>query len=88
MKLGNKILIVALGAVAATAVTALLIQRSVIRRQGIEMIRADMRDSIVQAQNVRQSVATLNQSGAINMKKLLVEMRQNGDLASSAADAR
>jgi hypothetical protein len=59
MVLGTKIVIVAVGSVFITASAGLLIERSVIRKQGIEMTRDTMRATILGAENTRRSVSTM-----------------------------
>ncbi len=63
MVLGTRILLVSLASIAITTLTGLTIQRAVIRRQGIEMIRDTMRATLLSAENNRQSV-----SGMRNLK--------------------
>jgi methyl-accepting chemotaxis protein len=59
MVLGTKIVTVAVGSVCVTATAGLLIQRSVIRRQGTELIRDTMRATIRSAENTRRSVSAM-----------------------------
>lgn len=63
MVLRTRILAVAIGSVAATALTGLLVQRSVIRRQGIEMIHDTMREAVLSAENARQATAAMRAAG-------------------------
>ena len=62
MVLGTKIVAIAVGAVMATAAAGLIIQRSVIRNQGIGMIRDTMRATILSAENARRSVSNMRSS--------------------------
>lgn len=75
MKLGTKIMAASLGAVFISAVVGVLIQRSVIRNQGIELTRNTMRGAVVEAENVRASIAKLNQNKAFDTAKLLQELK-------------
>jgi len=59
MVLGTKIVLVAVGSVFVTAAAGLLIQRSVIRRQGIEQTRDTMRVTILDAENIRRSMSAM-----------------------------
>ncbi len=84
MKLGSKIILAALGAVVVSVAVALFIQRKVIRDQGINMTRDTMRVAILQAENTRESIATLNRVGAFDRDHLIAEFKKSGDLRSSA----
>ena len=84
MKLGSKIILAALGAVIVSVVVALIIQRKVIRDQGISMTRDTMRVAILQAENTRESISALNRAGAFDRDALLAEFKKSGDLRSSA----
>jgi methyl-accepting chemotaxis protein len=84
MKLGSKIILAALGAVVVSVVVALIIQRKVIRHQGISMTRDTMRVAILQAENTRESISALNRAGAFDRDTLIAEFKKSGDLRSSA----
>ncbi len=84
MKLGTKIIVASIGAVCLATVTGLVIQRNVIRQQGIILTRNTMRSALLQAENVRESISTLNQQKVFNDAKLLAEARQARDLRSTA----
>lgn len=79
MVLRTKILAIAIGAVAATATTGLLIQRSVIRRQGIEMVRDTMRTALLGAENARWAVSALRTAGTFDETKLAADVKQAPD---------
>jgi methyl-accepting chemotaxis protein len=83
MNIGNKIIIGALGAVLGSVVVGLVVQRAVIRNQGITLTEGTMRVAILQAENTRESISALNRAGAFDQKALLEEFKQNGDLRSS-----
>jgi hypothetical protein len=70
MVLGTKIVLVAVGSVFVTAAAGLLIQRSVIRRQGIELIRDTMRATILNAEDTRQSFSAMRRAGMFDDAKL------------------
>jgi methyl-accepting chemotaxis protein len=59
-----KLISISLAAVLATATTCLLVQRSIIRQQGIELTRGAMRGVLLSAENVRQSVSAMREQGA------------------------
>jgi methyl-accepting chemotaxis protein len=71
MKIGTKILIAAIAAVGITTGVGLFIQRNVIRDQGIQLTRNQMRGAIIEAENVRASIAKLNTDGAFDLPGLL-----------------
>lgn len=80
MKLGNKIMAAGIGAVLVATIVGLIIQRYSIREQGIELTRNTMRSAILEAENVRSSIAQLNQNNAFDKIKLLDELKSSSDL--------
>jgi methyl-accepting chemotaxis protein len=83
MKLGTKVLLAAISAVVVTAIVGVLIQRSVIRDQGINSIRSTMKGAIIEAENVRTTVAEFNTKRAFNMDALLKEAQQASSIQST-----
>ena len=83
MKLGNKILAIALGSIAVSIVASLFVQNHVIHQQGIDLTRGTMRAAIIEAEEVRATISNLGTSGAFDRPKLLAEYRQSGDLRGS-----
>ena len=83
MTLGTKIITAALGAVAASVFVGLVVQRHVIRNQGIELTHDTMRAVLIEAENVRQSVSDLNQQKAFDRPALIQEYKKSGNLRSS-----
>jgi methyl-accepting chemotaxis protein len=81
MLLGTKIVVVAVGSILVTATSGLLIQRSVIRRQGIEEMRDTMRVAILSAENARRSVSAMRGARMFDDAKLKAD-------AAGAADYR
>jgi methyl-accepting chemotaxis protein len=73
MVLGTKIVVVAVGSVFVTATAGLLIQRSLIRRQGIELVRDTMRATILGAENTRRSVSAMRSARIFDDAKLKAE---------------
>jgi hypothetical protein len=84
MKLGTKIVAIAVGSIFFTAAAGLLIQRSVIRNEGIEGTHATMRAMILGAENTRQSVSALRAAGAFDDSKLLAELKTTSDYRQSS----
>jgi methyl-accepting chemotaxis protein len=74
MKLGTKIVVLAVGSLFVTAAAALLIERSVIRRQGIEQIRDTMRATILSAESTRGEVAAMRGARIFDDGKLKAEV--------------
>jgi hypothetical protein len=71
--------IAAVGSVFATAAAGLLIQRSVIRGQGIEMTRDTMRATILGAENTRRSISAMRGARVFDDAALQAEIKGAGD---------
>lgn len=76
MKLGTKVLVAAISAVLLTASIGIWIQRSVIRKQGIEAIEHTMKGAILEAENVRTTIAQFNTQNAFHTEALLKEAQK------------
>ncbi len=83
MQLGTKIILAALGAVALSVGVGLVVQRHVIRTQGIEATRSTMQSVVLEAENVRESISALNKHHAFDRETLVREYKQSGDLRGS-----
>jgi methyl-accepting chemotaxis protein len=83
MKLGSKIVSIALAAISVSVLAGLVVQSRVIRDQGVTLTRETMRAAIVEAENVRGTISHLNVNGAFDREKLLAEYRRSGDLRGS-----
>ncbi len=83
MKLGNKIISIALAGITVSVVAGLFVQSKVIRDQGIDLTRETMRAAIIEAENVRGTISKLGSAGAFDRPKLLAEYRKSGDLRGS-----
>ena len=81
MKLGTKIISAAIGAIAISVLVGLIVQRQVIRSQGIELTHNTMRAAVLEAENVRASISALNDS--FDKTKLVAEYKKSGDLRGS-----
>jgi methyl-accepting chemotaxis protein len=68
-------------------VVALLVQRSALRRQGIEGAIANMRSAVVEAESVRESVSALQRRGAFDQTRLKAELGTARDLRSTTVYA-
>jgi methyl-accepting chemotaxis protein len=83
VELGRKIVAIAVGSIFATAAAGLLIQRSVIRQEGIAMTRDSMRVALISAENTRKSVSAMRVAGSFDDAKLLANLRTNTDFRQS-----
>jgi hypothetical protein len=63
MRFRWKITFAIVAVAAVTAISGLLVQRSVIRQQGTELILGQMRAAVIEAENVRSSIAALRNAG-------------------------
>jgi methyl-accepting chemotaxis protein len=70
VELGKKIVFITVGSVFLTAAAGLIIQRSVIRQEGINLTRDTMRVALVSAENTRQSVSAMRTAGVFDDAKL------------------
>jgi methyl-accepting chemotaxis protein len=84
MVLGTKIVLTAVGSVFITATAGLLIQRSVIRSQGVELIRDSMRSTILGAENTRQSVSAMRRANVFDDTRLKAEASGVSDYRQTA----
>lgn len=83
MTLSSKIIAGTLFGIAISVCASLLVQRAIIRNQGIELTRNIMRTAVVEAEHVRESISSLNRRNAFNQEALLAEYKQSGDLRGS-----
>ncbi|CAM2822887.1 methyl-accepting chemotaxis protein [Rariglobus hedericola] len=84
MKLGTKIVLIAILAIVTSVGAGLYVQSHIIHRQGIELTRETMRTAVIEAENVRQTISKLGNSGAFDRPKLLADYKKSGDLEGSA----
>jgi len=84
MSISTKIIIAVFGAILVTVAALLIVQKNVIELQGLQLTRDTMRSTIIEAENVRQSISELSRSGAFDRPKLLSDFRAKGDLRGSA----
>jgi hypothetical protein len=83
LALGTKIVLIAVGSVVITAAAGFVIQRSVIRRQGLDSIRETMRATILIAEETRRSVASMRSSHSFDDAALQAELAGTADYKSS-----
>jgi methyl-accepting chemotaxis protein len=71
--------------VVVTAVAGLFVQRSVIREQGIQMTRNNMRTAIIEAENVRESISGLRHANVFNQERMAEEIKTASNFRSTGA---
>ncbi len=81
--ISTRAIVLAWGAVFITAIAAILIQRSIIRSQGIVLEQNAMRNLILSAESVRDSIGAMNVGAAFDRKSLVTEVRKTTDLRST-----
>jgi len=74
---------IAWAAVTITAGASLLIQRSIIRSQGLQLEENGMRNLVLAAESTRDGASKLNASGAFDHKSLVREARRTPDFRST-----
>jgi methyl-accepting chemotaxis protein len=72
--LGTKIVAGVVVALTLTAGVSLLVQRTVIREQGVAMTKQAMRNAVLEAESVRNTIGDLNAGGAFDTPKLMEEV--------------
>jgi methyl-accepting chemotaxis protein len=81
--ISTRTIVLAWAAVAITAVATLVLQRSIIRNQGIALEENAMRNLVLSAENVRDSMSALNESKSFDRKALLAELRTSSDMRAT-----
>jgi methyl-accepting chemotaxis protein len=69
--------------VAVAAVASLLVERSVVREQGLELEHQAMRGMVLSAESTRESVAALNAGKAFDVPSLVAELRKTSDFRAA-----
>jgi methyl-accepting chemotaxis protein len=80
MTVGKKIVLVSFASVAISTGVALLIQGIAIRSQSIEMTRNTMRATLIAAESMRASVATMRSKNTFNDESIVQEAKTATDL--------
>ncbi|HTX38222.1 MAG TPA: methyl-accepting chemotaxis protein [Bryobacteraceae bacterium] len=81
--IATRTVVIAWLAVIITAIAALVIQRSVIRRQGLALARSAMRGIVLSAENTRDRVGEMNTGGDFDRQSLIAELRKSSDFRST-----
>lgn len=82
MTLRQKMIVLSLGSMAAAVLTGLFVQRTVVREQHIEAVRAHLRSAVESAETTRNQMAGLQLDGAFNLE---AGRKQGGDMRTSVA---
>jgi methyl-accepting chemotaxis protein len=85
VELGKKIISITLASVFVTAAAGLVIQRAVIRQEGINLTRDSMRIALISAENTRQSVSTMRTAGVFDNAKLKASLAGASDYRQTSA---
>lgn len=83
MKLGGKIVAGMSAALFLGVAVSLCVQRQIIRKQGVDLIRASMRSVLIEGEQVRASFSVMNQTGAFDQAHLLDEVKKGTPLRES-----
>ncbi|HAM70889.1 MAG TPA: chemotaxis protein [Verrucomicrobiales bacterium] len=83
MKLSARIVLGVVAAVVVSLVCSLLVQRHIIRDQGIKLIAGSMRNVILEAETVRQSFSALNEGKAFDAHRLAEQIKGGTALRDS-----
>jgi hypothetical protein len=70
MQLQARIVAIAVGSIFFSTSTGLIIERSVIRRQGISLLEDTMRTAVLSAENGRQAISAMRSNGVFDEEKL------------------
>jgi methyl-accepting chemotaxis protein len=81
--ISNRTVILAWVAVAITAVASQILQRSIIRNQGIALEENAMRNLVLSAEKTRDAVSAMNAGKAFDRKALLAGFRNASDFRST-----
>jgi methyl-accepting chemotaxis protein len=84
VNLGTRIVAISVGSIFLTASAGLLVQRSLIRRQGIAATQDAMRAVILDAENARNTVSGLRAVGAFDETKLAGAIKDGTDYRQTA----
>jgi methyl-accepting chemotaxis protein len=81
--IATRTIVIACAAVAITAVATLILQRSIIRNQGIVLEQSAMRNLVLSAEAVRDSMSALSAGKTFDHNALLAELRTSSDIRAT-----
>jgi methyl-accepting chemotaxis protein len=82
MNLGKRIKLMSVAAIVLIAIggaVCIAVLTGIIRDSGKDLIRAQMRIAVIEAENVRESISALRRQGAFDMARLKEEAARSGD---------
>jgi methyl-accepting chemotaxis protein len=79
VQFGTRIVSIAVGSIILTTASGLLVQRAVIKNEGVELMRQTMRMTIDSAESARKTASELGASGAFDQAKLKAELAAASD---------
>lgn len=83
MKIGTKIILAVVCSIVLASGVGIILQRSIIEKQGIELTKQKMRAVMIEAEDVRNSVSKLGERKAFDYKRLKEELAQVKDYRDS-----
>jgi len=81
--ISTRVVVIAWAAVIITAAAGILIQRSIIRSQGLALEENAMRSMVLSAESARDKMSALNGLGAFDHASLVAEVRTASDIRST-----
>jgi methyl-accepting chemotaxis protein len=78
MKLGTRVTLVTVGAIAVTALVGMWVQKDRLHQQGLALIESAMRGYLLEAESMTRSMSYLNEQRAFDRSHLLEELYQTG----------
>ena len=84
MKVGNKIILLVLAGILLVSIVSVLVQRSVIRNQGITSSSEAMSSVLISAEGTRNYMAQVMKDESYDMVKLQEELKRNSDYRTTA----
>ncbi len=76
--LGSRIILGAIITIFSLTIVSIWLQNYIIRDQGTELIRDQMRNTVLQAESVRENMGQMWQEGAVNQDTLLADYEDYG----------
>lgn len=78
LTLGSKIILGAIGTITALSIVSIWLQNYIIEEQGTELVRDQMRNTVLQAEAVRDNMSQMWQKGAVDQDTLLADYEDYG----------
>ena len=84
MKLSTRTISIVVGSVVITAVAAMVVQRTTIRKQGLNLTKEKMRSVVLVAENARASMSDLQTANAFDRTRLVEQARNSASFRDTA----